>query len=173
MTPVDSHAVTGTYPEVLQVKRGQVLADIERLGREASDITARLGAMEAQLRNLNELLALEGHPAAEPLGSSELGLRRGSTSRRFLDAAWEVLKQTGKPLHYRELADRLITEGIAIPGQDPPANLIAHMARDGRFGRAAGRGVYGLSEWSTVKAASKGRTPGPGRAMRAKRLRRA
>jgi hypothetical protein len=47
----------------------------------------------------------------------------------------------------------LAERDVYVPGKDPAANLIAHLLRDARFGRAAGRGMYGLAGWPIVRAA--------------------
>jgi restriction system protein len=75
----------------------------------------------------------------------------------FLDAAYEILKQVGQPLHYREIVKRaLAQELIESRGKTPEATMNAQLTA--KIKRAAeggppspfvrvGRGVFGLKEW--------------------------
>ena len=75
----------------------------------------------------------------------------------FLDAAHEILKQAGQPLHYREIAKRALEQGlIESKGKTPKATMNAQLAtnikRAAEGGRPSpfvrvGRGVFGLKEW--------------------------
>lgn len=152
-----------TYVEVLQDKRREVLTDIDTLRAQASEISARLAAKEGQLRNLDDLLAIERDGVPDPSAVPEAVARASTpTSQRFTDAAAEMLNDRGSPIHYQELARLLSEKGVYVPGKDPAANLIAHMLRDPRFGRASGRGMYGLADWPSVRtggASTTKRTP--------------
>ena len=70
----------------------------------------------------------------------------------FLEAAWLVLNQAGKALHYRDITDRAIEQGlIDTEGKTPARTMNAQLStdvrsRDSRLARV-GRGVYGLSHW--------------------------
>jgi restriction system protein len=75
----------------------------------------------------------------------------------FLDAAHEILKQVGQPLHYREITKRALEQGfIESKGKTPEATMNAQLAVNikraeeggppSRFVRA-GRGIFGLREW--------------------------
>jgi hypothetical protein len=147
-----------TFIEVLQDKRRQVVADIERLRTESVSIAAALGTKESQLRNIDDLLAIE-HTGAGSTPTPTKGPVVPARSSRFVDAAYELLERDHEPMHYRALAQVLGDGGVYVPGQDPAANLLAHMSRDPRFGRAGRRGMYGLAEWPEVKAAATDRRP--------------
>ncbi len=141
-----------TYIQTLQKKRDDVLAEVRKLRAEMTEINAVIGSKESQLRNLDDLLALEGAPVqSDGVGSTD-AVPEGS---KFIEHAHRLLSDAAKPMHYRELADLLARDHVFIPGQDPAANLLAHMSRDGRFGRTRSRGVYGLSDWPAVRAASR------------------
>jgi len=75
----------------------------------------------------------------------------------FLDAAHEILKLAGQPLHYREIARQALERGlIESRGKTPEATMNAQLATNvkraaesgspSRFVRV-GRGVFGLREW--------------------------
>ncbi len=165
------------YVQVLRDKRQEVLAEIEALRTQATELGARLAAKEGQLRNLEDLLALESGggdsnaatAAARPRGTP-------TTGQRFTDAAVDLLAAHGAPVHYQDLARMLAEHDVYVPGKDPAANLIAHMLRDPRFGRAAGRGMYGLAGWPSVGASrSRGvkKAPSRRRAVRSRSVSRA
>lgn len=162
-----------TYVDVLREKRREVLSDIEQLRAQASEIASRVAAKEGQLRNLEELLALEGGEPRLDGPESDVVARAPSTqAQRFTDAAVTLLTEQSVPLHYQEIARLLAERDVYIPGKDPGANLIAHMLRDSRFGRATGRGMYGLADWPAVvaaKAPSRSRTRSGSRRKPARR----
>jgi uncharacterized protein (UPF0297 family) len=141
------------YVETLQKKREEVLAEVRSLRSEMSDMAARVASKENQLKNIEDLLSLEGEGIEEVGGGAQESPHAGS---RFIDHAYRLLAEAGKPVHYRELARLLTRDGAYIPGQDAAANLLAHMSRDERFGRTRSRGVYGLADWPAVRAATKG-----------------
>lgn len=128
-----------SYVSALQDKRKVVWSELEGLRGQQRELGDRIGMKEAQLRNLDELLALEGEPASTKF-SSELPR---PTSAGFLDAAADLLRDRDAGTHYQEVLKLLTSSGVNVPGRDPAANLIAHMGRDDRFVRT-GRGTYGL-----------------------------
>ena len=70
----------------------------------------------------------------------------------FLDAAEQVLKQEGQPLHYDEITRRAIAQGlITTQGQTPArtlnAQINASIQRGGSPFERVDRGIYGLSDW--------------------------
>lgn len=125
-----------TYVDSLREKRQLVWDELETLRAEQRRVGDRLGVKEAQLKNIDELLAMEG----EPNGPGESPAISMST---FLDVTVEVLRDSRAGIHYKELLEHLNTRGVNVPGRDPGANLLAHLGRDARFVRV-GRGTYGL-----------------------------
>jgi len=75
----------------------------------------------------------------------------------FLDAAHEILKQAGQPLHYREIARRALEQGlIESRGKTPEATMNAQLAVNIKRAEEGGppspfvrvgQGVFGLREW--------------------------
>lgn len=78
----------------------------------------------------------------------------------FLDAAHEILKQAGQPLHYREIARRSLEQGlIESRGKTPEATMNAQLAVNIKWAEEGGppspfvrvgRGLFGLSEWGEI-----------------------
>jgi restriction system protein len=71
---------------------------------------------------------------------------------RFLEAAIEILKQTGQPLHYDEMTKRAIAQGlIQTKGKTPNRTMNAQLTTSIQSGNSPfvrlRRGVYGLAVW--------------------------
>ncbi len=70
----------------------------------------------------------------------------------YLDAANKILKQAGEPLHYRQITERALTQGLIQPsGLTPDATMASRLYTDSKqedslFVRA-GRGMFGLARW--------------------------
>jgi hypothetical protein len=139
-----------SYVDILSQKRRDVLREIEDLRGQVAELAARISTRENQLRNLDDLLAIE----APSSGSDEKDVAATVVATgHFLDRAHAALAAAGQPLHYRVLTQRVVDAGGYVPGKDPAANLLTQMTRDPRFARANGRGVYALADWPSVKAA--------------------
>jgi restriction system protein len=69
----------------------------------------------------------------------------------FLEAAYDILKRSGEPLHYTEIAERALAAGLVdTKGQTPEATMGSRLyvdtkRADSRFRRVQ-RGVFGLAE---------------------------
>lgn len=162
-----------SYLEVLANKRVEVLSQIDDLRSTIADLSGKLAIKEGQLRNLDDLLGLEGatQPSVVKNGPSARAL--GPNSQRFTDAAVVLLTDAGHPVHYQALAKDLADRGVYVPGKDPGANLIAHMLRDPRFVRTQGRGMYGLASWPDLKSPPRRRSKTMGAAVKVPRRRKA
>lgn len=76
------------------------------------------------------------------------------------EAAYAVLRQAGRPLHYGDITDRMLESRLWVSHGYTPWNtvnsvIVTEMARWGtasRFVRVR-RGVYGLREWVNQDAA--------------------
>jgi len=141
----------------LRERRQLLVAELEELRRELTDLTARIGVREGQLRNLDELLALEvAGPESVPVITATPAASASTQDRAgapFLAATAEILATKAEPIHYRDLAEILASKGVYVPGRDPAANLLSHMSRDSRFRRFE-RGTYGLQHWVGGKGES-------------------
>jgi hypothetical protein len=142
--------MTVNYSEVLRQKRSEVLREIEELRATLVQTSARIASKESQVRNLEDLLAIEQEPNRD---QSPINGAASPRTGRIPDDAFQLLSEAGSPLHYREIARRLTSQGIHIPGKDPAANLLTQISRDQRFGRTHRRGTYGLREWPSLQAA--------------------
>jgi hypothetical protein len=79
----------------------------------------------------------------------------------FTDAAYELLKESGEPRHYRWLAEEAIRRGLIVTkGKTPEATMYTSLfteisnAKPGRkLSRfvKTGRGMFGLAEWQSER----------------------
>src|SRR5438477_12966480 len=86
----------------------------------------------------------------------------------FTEAAVEVLRRAGKPLHYKEIADVAVRENLlSHVGQDPEVTMgqrLAAMAKrddDRKVLAVAPEGTFALIEWSIhrIRWSSRSRLP--------------
>ena len=148
--------MTTSYRLVLEEKRAEVMSGLEELRKEAARLASQIALKENQLRNLNDLVALEDMPTALEATRLAEALPTDGRPSSITDHAAEVLEALSKPVHYRQLLSLLAERQVYVPGKDAGANLLAHVSRDPRFARV-GRGMYGLSNWPSVKSAAKAR----------------
>src|SRR5215471_14954044 len=75
----------------------------------------------------------------------------------FLEAAMEVLRQAGRPLHVRELTERSIKLNLLSHlGRAPEATMQTRLAQEAKKGDKApivqkGQGVFGLRRYDRAK----------------------
>jgi hypothetical protein len=85
----------------------------------------------------------------------------------FTEAAVEVLRRAGKPLHYREIAEAAVRENLlSHVGQDPEVTMgqrLAAMAKreeDRKVVAVAPEGSFALTEWNVpAEAVIEAKTP--------------
>ena len=71
----------------------------------------------------------------------------------YLDAAYEILKKAGQPLHYAEITAQALDEELITPtGLTPDATMGSRLYTEtkqegSRFVRAVGRGLFELAQW--------------------------
>ena len=133
-----SRAVTAALEDVRRREEAVRSEYAERL-REISEEGTRL---EAELRHLSALLALQGGSHEEPGTEVE----RLSMPADLRQEAYKLLAEVREPMHYTQMMEQLVLRGVHIPGKEPAKNLVAHIHSDERFKRPK-RGFYGLAEW--------------------------
>lgn len=140
----EQHDLVGQLERRARGLEAELTDKQERLRQLQTDIRASQSALDA----LNQVIAYErasrGDIAAAPrLVALQARRDEPATQTKLIaDAAESVLAAEG-PLHYRDLAERLLAEGVAIGGTDPNAGVVGALVRDGRFFRPA-RGTYYL-----------------------------
>jgi hypothetical protein len=109
------------------------------------------------LRHVEALLKLEGWVGAtkDSVAKSEKVVTNSQVS--YIDIAYQVLVNFGKPMHYTEIFTKLREKGIYVPGKNAPATFLAKIGRDNRFKRVKKRGTYALANWRIASAKSRSR----------------
>ena len=128
------------YLETLKLRLSQLKEEIIDGQNEIQKRFKKIETKQKQIKNITQLLAAEGMQLDDPELAS-------ITDAPIADLAYEFLKgdKTHKPYHYSDIAKKLMSQGVLIPGKNPSANLLTHISRDGRFTRTAS-GTYGLKE---------------------------
>jgi len=123
----------------------------------------RLGSFQEQLGELQGAVALEQERVAlltrllelSPEGTaaaagSQPPRAAASPPARLArpsleDAVVAILSESPEPMHVSDIRQRLVSNGIRIPGKGNDANVISRIIRDDRIERAKGRrGFYGV-----------------------------
>lgn len=63
----------------------------------------------------------------------------------------EVLQAAGKPMHVKEITERVLLLTSDLKGKTPQHTVNAVLSTDSRFNRVFTKGVYALSEWQEYK----------------------
>ena len=109
------------------------------------DLLAIVGICPFSARGSIEVAGQPVQPSAKPHPKN-----RSTSEMSFLDAAYKVLSDANKPLHYKEILQlALDSELLKTKGKTPDATMSARLSvdskgSDSRF-NAMGRGYYGLT----------------------------
>ncbi|HEY8807015.1 MAG TPA: HTH domain-containing protein [Candidatus Limnocylindria bacterium] len=145
-----------TERHLLESMREEAQQAVLRLERELHEAKGNHSRAVERLAHLQALLALDEsgeHVArgetdmkSRPASSSPARIARGQqVDSRAVNAAVDVLKTAGAPMHYREIYAAIEREGVLIRSSNPANTLLTRMLRDGRFKPASGRGFYELT----------------------------
>jgi len=127
-----------------------LVREIEGLQAQLAPIETELKIKHEKLAAIDRLLKLEKHPVEAisiPQNSSDAVTKN---KKRVADTAYNVLKDAGVPMYYKDLCSAIMQAGFEIRGQDPATNLIAHISIDPRFKRVK-RGTYALKGWKMTR----------------------
>jgi len=135
----------------------------QEYSHKLEEIQASKKPVEEALNHVDALLRFEGYFLNSNQAQNSTGEAEAArVEMSITDAAFRLLEELHKPIHYRDIALKLQERNIYIPGKNPAATLLSRINRDKRFKRAASRGVYGLSTWrirSQSKKRAKSRRP--------------
>ena len=105
---------------------------------------AACDALLGEDANSGPVLNGQGGGVVENVGVGRYGNRRRTETSRSVDAVLDILGREGA-LHYRDIYDKLVAQGVTIIGLDPAATLLARIWRDSRICRVRS-GVYAIRE---------------------------
>ncbi len=126
-------------------KREELLKEIKRYDSEITKLQEyhadRLRKLkEGQkplqdgLRHVEALLRLEGWKEVIADGGKK-GEVSSNNQDSYIDIAYQILEDLGKPMHYIELFTKLKEKGVYVPGKNASATFLAKIGRDTRFKR--------------------------------------
>lgn len=101
---------------------------------ELARLKAERAVVDQAISGLEQLIDLDAKHSRMPRRST--GLK---------DQIERVLREEGRPVHYKEVYRLLIQRGVHVPGRNPERNVGAHMSADLRF-KAVGGGLWTLAE---------------------------
>jgi len=133
-----------------------ITREVEALRQQIAPLEEAIQRKEEELLVVDRLLGLQGDVPEESTRTPLQGPGRDGR-KGFVEAAADVLRRQGEPLHYRALHAKVAAEKVHVRGRDPAANLLAHISRDDRFVWVQ-RGTYGLSEWGGSSRPKRKRT---------------
>ena len=144
----------------LEKKRKRLEEEIATIKKylELAETLYRVEADKAKLASLSSQIITDekgGRPA--PLmdvtdQSRELLLGRSKyTGMSVPAAAYQILRETQRPMHAKELLQRLIAGGIQIKGKTPLTSVATSLKRDRRF-RKVGPNTFEASEQTLIEA---------------------
>jgi hypothetical protein len=142
--------------ESLEEWSASLATEVELLKGQLVDLQRRLAATEERRDLVNRLLELDNLQKS----GIETDVTEGSlfhvveqlpivasNGMELEDAVALILEESGIPLHIGMIRERLIQNGVPIPGRGDDANIIVRLRKfEGRFTRTA-RGTYGLASW--------------------------
>lgn len=153
--------------EALLLKKDLIMAELKKIDLAIADLqeefSRKIEAFQSKrkpseeaLHHIEALLKLEGlvlNSNLNKVGENKIDHIPGTA--KITDAAYDFLSEVQKPLHYKEIFNKLQEQGLYIPGKNPAATLLSRMSRDNRFKRTIKRGTYALSTWRIRSTKSK------------------
>lgn len=136
----------------LEWKLNQLKIDILKTKAEIDERNTVLVSKQEHVENLLKLLEVEG----VQIDRTSLD---GIIPVSLAEIVLKVLKDNGQPMSYKDIAATVAATGHKVPGQNPPATIVALLHRKKEMFTRRGSGIWGLVEWGidTPKKASKGK----------------
>ena len=113
----------------------QLISEIEMDDQQISKLQSQRNAKYEKLKHVDALLGIS------TITRQLRGGPRGVRANKFLDECERILRASPEPMHTKVLAQRLLDEGIAIPGTGTFQYLNTMLWRSPRFIRVA-KGTY-------------------------------
>ena len=127
----------------LQKKRRRLDDEIATIQKylELVETLYRVEADKAKLASLSNQLITDDQKGVRPLPvmdvtdqSREILLGRSKyVGKSVPEAAYEILRESNRPMHAKELVQRLIEGGLQIKGKTPLTSIATSLKRDKRF----------------------------------------
>jgi hypothetical protein len=127
----------------LQKKRRRLDDEIATIQKylELAETLYRVEADKAKLASLSNQLITDDQKGVRPLPvmdvtdqSREILLGRSKyVGKSVPEAAYEILRESNRPMHAKELVQRLVEGGLQIKGKTPLTSIATSLKRDKRF----------------------------------------
>ena len=132
MASVNGHN-SKAYDDMIQARIGGLRKEIQSKRAKRDALDAEISASLNEIRGLEtaypHLFGSVRNPVANPKTKR---LNRRETA----DVVVEILMEKGIPLHYREIHDKLVERGVALPESgDPASAFLARYFNDPRLNR--------------------------------------
>jgi len=120
--------------------------DLARIRRRVLELRAELRVAEDEQKRLRDLqrslrAIVNGGDVEDDPDDAEGGL----VGWRVGEAALDVLRGRGEPMHYRDVWHEMEASGIRIESEDPEAVVLTQLTRHPDVVRAS-RGMYGVRD---------------------------
>jgi hypothetical protein len=146
----------GCLEEALKQKYNALLEEIKNIDNLISELQAEYSnkleslysnkkTYEETLNHISALLKIEHYSCGIP----KISNINDTHAISITDAVYNILQDAHCPLHYKDITNRLIDQGIYISGVNASATLLSRISRDERFKRVK-RGTYGLKGWRKI-----------------------
>ena len=127
------HGNDAELSRILAEESHRLRSEVSAIGVQQRQLEDRRAELE---RRLSHISALLGDEQREPSGPGRV--------EGVADQVVELLREIGRPMHYREIEQELRARGkVRLGGKDPANTLLARYFRDGRLYRPK-RGTYAL-----------------------------
>jgi hypothetical protein len=139
---------TGADPNVLATWEKDAEEEIASLTSSMIPLQAQLEAARERLDLIRRLARLSNGSSRKEPSNGQSVMVPGNDVEDHIE---QLLHAAGEPMHIGVIRERLIEQGVPLPGRGDEANIILRLRRDSaRFVRT-GRGTYGLASWNLVE----------------------
>lgn len=119
---------------------GMTSSIVRRLRETLAGIEVQITELQTQADHFRAVIA---HYELAPSESES----RTTPVKLVRNTMVEILKEEGKPLHFKRIYQRLRERGVEVAGKEPARNVGAHLSADDRFD-SLGQGMWGLASWN-------------------------
>lgn len=128
------------YVQQLHWKLDTLKSEIQKTQAEIEERNLVVGEKQQQVEHVLKLLEAEG----VKIDRTDLD---GIIPVSLAEVVAKILRDSGEPMHYKKIAEAVQETGRKVPGQNPPATIIALLHRKKDEFVRLDAGVWALKEW--------------------------
>ena len=147
--PVEAKAseVNDKFKAMLREQREVLAKQLTVISEQLEELSREQIKIEAKLEHIDALIGEDIYGERALVDGP-----RNSPEHSLADKVVNLIKETGRPLHYREIERELRARGEVLPeGKDPATTLLARYYNDSRLYRSK-RGTYALRNGRRVRS---------------------